>query len=299
MTPRATSGGPIYSRADFQRFFRRKYLVLLKAAFDRSQRRVDFRESAVVAQVAAGYAGLKASPDARSPVPKHIFMLWQQGWNAAPPLVRACADSWRRHNPEWELHLLDNESLPALAPTWTEFRHPSRGRPALSNIARLALLKAHGGVWADATLFCTQPLDQWLQRNELFIFSYPRPYRYLDIWFMAAIYSSSAVSAWHEMVRQYWQYFIRPHHYYWMEYLFEMLCESDTGAADAWESMAKLSALGPLAVNGTAFDPTPSAAIVELIDNNVVPVHKLSHKWRASGNLVGTPVGRLTGLAHL
>jgi hypothetical protein len=299
VTPLATSGGTAYSRADFQRFFRRKYLVLLKAAFDRAQRRVDFRDPRIIERVAAGFAGLAAPPSGTSPVPRRIFMLWQQGWNAAPPLVHACADSWRRHNPDWELHLLDNETLADFAPSWKDFRLPTSGRPALSNIARLALLKEQGGVWADATLFCTRPLRDWLPSSELSIFSYPRPYRYLDIWFIAAAGASPTVTAWHEMVRQYWQHFTRGHHYYWMEYLFEMLCETDPAAAAAWSAMPKLSALGPLTVHGNPFDQNPPGAIRELIDKNVVPVHKLSHKWRYRGLLTGTPVGRVTGLPQL
>jgi hypothetical protein len=33
---------------------------------------------------------------------------------------------------------------------------------AKSDIIRLHLLAQHGGVWADATVLCLQPLDHWL-----------------------------------------------------------------------------------------------------------------------------------------
>ena len=32
----------------------------------------------------------------------------------------------------------------------------------IANLLRLYLLGTHGGVWADATCFCSQPLDEWL-----------------------------------------------------------------------------------------------------------------------------------------
>jgi mannosyltransferase OCH1-like enzyme len=34
-------------------------------------------------------------------LPRVVWMLWWQGWEVAPPLVRACRDSWQRHHPEW------------------------------------------------------------------------------------------------------------------------------------------------------------------------------------------------------
>lgn len=288
--------GRSFSRGDFNRFFWAKYGVLLRAGVDRSQRRPDYANPAVMAAIAAGYRALP-SPGG-SGIPRNIFMLWQQGWDAAPRMVQACADSWRRHNPGWTLHLLDAETLPAMAPSWDAFRLPANGRPAQSNIARLALLKAHGGVWADATLFCTKPLDDWLPATELFSFSRPRPYRYLDIWFLAATAGSPALAAWHEMVQQYWSHFRRPHHYYWMEYLFEFLCAEDPTAAHAWEAMPKYSALGPLAIPNIAFEPA-TPAIRELIGENVFPAHKLTHKWRHAGTLDGTALGALTGWSTL
>ena len=36
------------------------------------------------------------------------------------------------------------------------------GRAAQSDVVRLNVLANHGGVWADATVACMQPLDLWL-----------------------------------------------------------------------------------------------------------------------------------------
>jgi mannosyltransferase OCH1-like enzyme len=32
-------------------------------------------------------------------------------------------------------------------------------------LARLCLLRTHGGVWVDATVFCRRPLDEWLPEH--------------------------------------------------------------------------------------------------------------------------------------
>lgn len=290
-----------YTRADFDRFFRRKYVVLLRSIFSPG-RRPRYRDPALLAEIAAGYRNHAPAAAPRA-IPRHIFMLWQQGWDAAPPIVRAVAEAWRMLNPGWALHLLDDQSFRGFAPTWDEFRlAASLGRQARANVARLSLLKAHGGVWADATLFPTRPLDDWLSSATgagIFMFSRPRPYRDVDIWFIAAAASDPAIAAWHEQVRRYFATVTRTHHYYWMEYLFELLAQTDADVADAYATMPRLSALGPLAVAGQPFDHPASSAILDFIAQNRVPVHKLSHRWGTRGDISGTPLSALTGLNTL
>jgi hypothetical protein len=133
----------------------------------------------------------------------------------------------------------------------------------------------------------------------LFMFSKPRLYRDVEIWFIAAAENNPAVSAWHDLVRRYWQVTSRPHHYYWMEYLFELLEAIDPETERIADAMPKLSAMGPLAIPTHAFNSQPPSTITTLLDENAVPVHKLSHKWRHRGSLDGLPLNRLTGLMSL
>jgi hypothetical protein len=121
----------------------------------------------------------------------------------------------------------------------------------------------------------------------------------MDVWFIAASEGNRTIAAWHEMAVRYWQHFERPHHYYWMPYLFEHLAAAEPAIAAAWDAVPKLSALGPLAVQGNPFYPDAPRAIFDLIAENRVPLHKLSHKWGSRGKLRGTPLGRLTGLEKL
>ena len=288
------------TKRDFDRFFSTKGRELWRWAFSPNRQR-NYRDPALIPRLLAEYDALEMLPPA--PVPKHIFMLWQQGWNAAPPLVQACADAWRRLNPGWDLHLLDDRSLPSFAPGWETFPRPAKlHRTALSNIARLDLLKTHGGVWADATLFPTRPLDEWLPQamgSGLFMFSKPRPYRDVEIWFIAGEAENPAIRAWHDLVSAYWINVLRPHHYYWMEYLFELLQTFDPAAGTIADSMPKLSAMGPLALPTHAFARRPPRGLSDLIARNRIPVHKLSHKWRYWGPLDELPLGVLTGIGAL
>ncbi len=46
-------------------------------------------------------------------VPRTIWILWLQGRENAPELVKRCLRSWEYHNPGWTIRVLDAETLPA------------------------------------------------------------------------------------------------------------------------------------------------------------------------------------------
>lgn len=272
----------------------------VRGILDRSYRPVDLRDPAEVARAVESYRLLAATTDKQHPVPKQIWMLWQQGWDRAPDLVRRCADSWRAQNPGWELNLLDEETLPLHAPGFASIPgHLSRQHRA--DLARTLLLAEHGGVWADATLFCLRPLDDWLPmaaRSGFFMFAAPRPYRIVDNWFIAAGKGNHVIAAMLELFLQYWRHFDRPHHYFWMIYLIEHLFSIDPEARRIWQNTPRLSALGPFVLGRHALDRDAPPEIFSVISDGLVPVHKLKHKW-TSGDLSGTPLGRLTDLPSI
>ena len=97
-----------------------------------------------------------------------IWMFWAQGWARAPPLARACAASWGRLNPSWELRLLSTANLSAFSAEPSEahgyaFRPPEESAH-FSDLVRVELLRRHGGLWADASLLPIKPIESWLPR---------------------------------------------------------------------------------------------------------------------------------------
>ncbi len=126
---------------------------------------------------------------------KKIWLYWDQGWEQAPFLVRRCADSWAPRNPDYEIHRLDRRSVADFVslPEQLESRRGNLSVQKYANILRLALLAAHGGVWADASVYCVRPLADWLGEyygSGFFAFRNPRPDRLLANWFLAAEPSS-------------------------------------------------------------------------------------------------------------
>ena len=177
-------------------------------------------------------------------------MLWLQGWDAAPDLVRACAETWRRLNPTWQVRLLDATSLVDVLPA-AAFAHvagKSLEHEAFSDVVRLELLARYGGVWADATAYCLAPLDDWLvprMTAGFFAFARPVPDRMLSSWLLAAVQGSGIVERWQQATRDYWAARTSRDHYFWVHRLFAACHDRDADFRAAWEAVPTLSAVGP------------------------------------------------------
>src|SRR4051794_4329504 len=80
--------------------------------------------------------------------PKIAWMLWMQGWEEAPELVRMCRASWEARNVDWDIRPLalgDVADVVDLRATFPEAPLDLLPRPALSDLIRLALLDSYGG----------------------------------------------------------------------------------------------------------------------------------------------------------
>lgn len=132
-----------------------------------------------------------------------IWMYWQQGWTEAPVLVRQCRDSWERLNPGYEVRALDrNTLLDHLSfPKEITFDRPDLPVQKVAALARLELLRRHGGVWTDATVMCATPLDRWIAPyldGGFFCFRNPGIDRLASNWFIAARQDSLILQRLHQ-----------------------------------------------------------------------------------------------------
>ncbi len=131
-------------------------------------------------------------------------MYWHQGWDSAPAIVKHCAGAWQKHNPTWDIDLLDATTIGDKVKLPKTLETLSLPLPALSDIIRICLLKKYGGVWADATLWCARPLDDWIEavcRNSgFFAYDKPGPDRPISSWFLAAKKQSRIIDLWHSSV---------------------------------------------------------------------------------------------------
>jgi Capsular polysaccharide synthesis protein len=255
-------------------------------------------------------------PVADVAIPKTIWFVWFQGVENAPEVVRACHDSWLSRNPGWDVVTLDESSLFTVASLdYTCGKLATQLPNHRSNVLRLELLSRYGGVWADATCFCVQALDDWLPGvagSGFFAFAQPGPDRPLSSWFLAASPANLLVVRWLERMGAYWcdhvfrdnawlrdrlgrhltsssrrralwfsplvRDVLRVAPYFAFHYGFEKLLAEDPRAADIWERTPTVSADGPHRPQREGLLAPISPSLRDEVDGKTVPVYKLSWK---------------------
>jgi hypothetical protein len=245
-------------------------------------------------------------------------MLWLQGFDDAPPVPRACIESWRACNPGWDVTALSADTLADwVSPILLGPRARNLTPQQLSDLVRLDLLARYGGVWADATCYCIRPLDEWLPAcaaSGFFAFARPRRDRLLSNWFLASEAGGlfpcrmwEKFSAYllrrtvkvrgrgravdllgRALNRNWWLpalWFTPPlpqlaiRPYFAFHYMAARLMITDRAFRASWRATQVVPADGPLIPLFAGLDKPPSPLVLDDIEKQMTPMYKLD--WRA------------------
>lgn len=221
---------------------------------------------------------------------KTIWLLWLQGWDSnIPYVVQRVQESWRLLNPGWNIELVSMSNLHTYIsiPGYLDRIH---GDAAKSDVIRLHLLKAHGGVWADATVLCMIPLDRWVfpaMQPAGFWMYHGRDYgKGPASWFLMSLRGAEIARKWAGAADAFWTRTIADgdgdnFDYYWMDALFADLCSTDTSFARSWGKVPYLwadSTGQSHMLAGKCFQEDP--ALIKILRYNPPYAVKLSrHGW--------------------
>lgn len=201
-------------------------------------------------------------------LPRTVHLLWFQGRDAAPEVVKHNLARWERLNPGYKVKVWDEEGVGSLL-VGSGLATEGLSRQSLSDIFRARLLVDHGGVWADATVFPVEPLDDWLPQavETTGFFAFEREDVPLSSWLIASAPGHHLASRWWEEVCRVWSVprqvspvvqlpqdparRVAPETidedqelpYFWLHCLFAYVLRSDPIAAQAWEGRHHLSAM--------------------------------------------------------
>ncbi|MBR3741240.1 MAG: glycosyltransferase [Clostridia bacterium] len=98
--------------------------------------------------------------------PLPVWTLWWDGEESAPPCVKLALESQKKYfsGPDYAYHLLTEESYEAyieLDPmVLSRYEKGEMSLTHLSDVLRCTLLRLHGGLWIDAAVYMTAPLDR-------------------------------------------------------------------------------------------------------------------------------------------
>ncbi len=96
-------------------------------------------------------------------IPRILHQVWV-GPNPMPQEFVDYRESWRRHHPDWEMHLWTEDSLPGDL-VRTEAYERLRSPAERSDIIRLEVLYRFGGVYVDTDVECLRRIDPLVEES--------------------------------------------------------------------------------------------------------------------------------------
>jgi hypothetical protein len=188
----------------------------------------------------------KLSPKQNLGTDKIIWQLWLQGINEkTPPVVHACFDSIDRYMPDYKIVRLSQNNIGDYLdlPDFV-FQKINKGFEIahFSDLLRICLLYVYGGIWMDAKLLLTSPIDKHLLDLNFFMFQRtPQPPSDEQLWekyyakyfcwrpnfkvnslnsFIVAKQGYPLLDILKDILLNYWKNESRVYHYFWFQILF-------------------------------------------------------------------------------
>lgn len=145
--------------------------------------------------------------DADQFIPKTIYTYWHDHDNI-PEIVRRCVDTWKQHNPDHQVIMLNIDKVKELCGVdLSTLNIPAEFSARYADFARLIVIAKYGGIWLDSTIICTRPLD-WIhdiyKKSKAEIITYKSPQTtsattpVIENWFFAAPPNSIFITDWLE-----------------------------------------------------------------------------------------------------
>lgn len=178
-------------------------------------------------------------------VDKTIWVMWLQGIEKAPELVKKCCDSIDKNKPDGfqtillTLHNL-SEYITLPDYIWEKYNGGIISSTHLSDIIRIELLATYGGCWIDATVFCGDKIPAYML-SDMFMFKLESvlssPVIKISSWWMSANAENRIIHAARHMLYEYWKYEERLHSYFLLHIIMSKVIDEDSACQAIFQSI--------------------------------------------------------------
>jgi hypothetical protein len=144
-----------------------------------------------------------------------VWICWFQGMEQAPALVQRCYKSVKENMPDREIVLITSENMADYVqfPDYIieKWKKGQITHTHMTDLLRLELLIKYGGMWLDATVFCSSSdIPDYFFDSDLFFFQCLKPGRdghssYISSWLMSAKTNNKLLMATRHLCYEYWK----------------------------------------------------------------------------------------------
>lgn len=183
-----------------------------------------------------------------------VWICWFQGLVNAPELVKACINSAKTVMPNRDIIILTDKNISKYIelPKYVNEKR-KKGIISLahySDLLRICLLCKYGGIWIDATVFCTASAEDFkaVQNSPLFAYKkvnlLPRTTQPIEAssWLIAANSNSPILCLTRDILLSYWKKYNYLMNYYLFHIIFSIACEK---YPDEWKSVPNFNNVSP------------------------------------------------------
>lgn len=147
----------------------------------------------------------------------YVWICWFQGIDSAPEIVKICYHSLKENLPKKKIILITSENMEEYV-QFPEFilqkwKNGQITHTHMTDLLRLELLIKYGGMWVDATVYCSQKEDkipEYYFNSDLFFYQCLKPGRdghctYMSSWLISAKSNNKILMATRFLCYEYWK----------------------------------------------------------------------------------------------
>lgn len=175
-----------------------------------------------------------------------VWICWLQGYDAAPPFIKACINSAKRNMPEREIVILSDQNLSDYI-EFPQYIEEKREKGIISmthysDLIRIAILAEYGGLWIDSTVLCTGSAEDFdvVLKSPLFVYKQVNltPNSVDPIvcssWLISAYSHSPILMLTRDLLYHYWKDYNSLLHYFLLHLLMRLATER---YPDEWKAV--------------------------------------------------------------
>lgn len=165
---------------------------------------------------------------------KTVWVMWQQGFDNAPEIVKLCRQSLDKFLPKdvqvvelTDKNITDYIQVPEYI--YKKYQKGIISRAHYSDVLRCMVLKEYGGMWIDSTVFLTAPLDEKIFELPFWTVKNSQPLVSNFDWSMYIMGGVNTLifDVLSDLLDKYWDKYNVEIDYLFLDYLMDLMREND------------------------------------------------------------------------